>query len=170
MQQKGIGGLLYLAFIGLALAGMGGLFVVILGKGYLKAKQTQDWRQVDAVIMESKVSERKIGPNVPAEYHHQLIYEYQIEGQFYRGERTKRRENPYLKSKSKIQAEVDRWKVGSQVTAWVNGEKPDEAVLEHDTRAPGYSIWFPGLFLVGGLGVFGRALFQFVRRRKAESF
>ncbi|MGC6565844.1 MAG: DUF3592 domain-containing protein [Akkermansiaceae bacterium] len=166
MQTQGMGGLLYLAFIGLALAGMGALFVVILGRGYLTARETMSWDKVEVVIMESKVGERKIGPSVPVEYQHDLVYEYRWEGNFYRGDRTKRRENPHLKSKAKIEAEVERWKLGEKFEAWVNPEKPEEAVLEHDTRAPGYSIWFPGLFLVGGLGVFFRALFKMFGRTK----
>lgn len=165
-----MGGLLYLAFIGLALAAMGGLFVAMLWKGYVSAKETSSWELVPAVIMESKVSERKLGPSVPVEYHHELVYEFEVDGKFYRVDRSKRRENPYLKSKGKVQAEADRWKVGEKVEAWVNPENPEEAVLEHETRAPGYSIWFPGLFLVGGLGVFLRALTKMFTRTKGESF
>ena len=32
------------------------------------------------------------------------------------------------------------------------------AVLKMDSQAAGYSIWFPGLFVIGGLGIAGRAL------------
>jgi hypothetical protein len=46
----------------------------------------------------------------------------------------------------------------SKVEAYVNPDDPTEALLEHETKAPGYSIWFPAWFLVGGLMVFFRAL------------
>jgi len=166
VKKQGIGGLVYLAFIGLALAVMGGIFVAILGRGYLRASETRDWPKVPAVVIESKLGERKLGNSVPLEYFHELVYEYRFEEEFYRGERTKRRKNPFLKEKTGVQAEVDRWKVGMKTEVWVNSENPEEAVLEHDTKAPGYSIWFPGLFLVGGLGVFFRAVSKMFSGRK----
>ena len=162
MNKQGIGGFLYLAFIGLALAVVGGAFVLILGRGYLRAKETESWDQVPAVIVVSQVGERRLGREVPEEFTHELVYEYQVGGEFYRGERLKRRKNPYFKEEAKILPEVERWIVGSQVKAFVNPAKPEEALLEHETKAPGYSIWFPGLFLIGGLGAFVRSLYRMV--------
>ena len=101
------------------------------------------------------------------EYCHKLVYEYQVEGESYRGERVKRRENPYLKKESKILPSVERFIVGSKMEAFVNPDDFTEAVLEHETKAPGYSIWFPGLFLVGGLMVFFRAILKMVHRDRS---
>ena len=47
---------------------------------------------------------------------------------------------------------------GKMTTCRVNPRDPDFAVLKPDSLAPGYSIWFPGLFVVGGLGIALRAL------------
>ena len=165
MKKQGIGGYLYLAFIGLALAVMGGFFVFVLGRGYLRAKETRDWPGHPAVVVVSEVDERQIGK--AKEYCHELVYEYQVDGKFYRGERLKRRENPYLKKESKISSSVERFAVGSQVEAYVNPEDSTEALLEHETKAPGYSIWFPSLFLVGGLMVFAKALLKLRERGRA---
>ena len=162
MKKQGIGGYLYLAFIGLALAVMGGFFVFVLGRGYLRAKETRDWPGHPAVVVVSEVGDRKIGK--AKEYCHELVYEYQVEGKFYRGERLKRRENPYLKKESKILPSVERFPAGSKLEAYVNPKDPSEALLEHETKAPGYSIWFPALFLVGGLMVFVRALLKLRER------
>ena len=166
MKKQGIGGYLYLAFIGLALAILGGVFVLILGRGYLRAKETESWEKVPAVIVVSQVGERRLGEMVPEEYTHELVYEYEVEGEVYRGDRLKRRENPFFKEAAKISPEVERWKVGSKVEAFVNPKDPDEVLLEHETKAPGYSIWFPALFLVGGLGVFVRALLKMFGKRE----
>jgi hypothetical protein len=42
-------------------------------------------------------------------------------------------------------------------TCRVNPHDPDFAVLKPDSLAPGYSIWFPALFVIGGLGMTVRA-------------
>jgi hypothetical protein len=39
----------------------------------------------------------------------------------------------------------------------VNPAEPSFAILKTDSLAPGYSIWFPALFVVGGLGITFRA-------------
>jgi hypothetical protein len=40
----------------------------------------------------------------------------------------------------------------------VNPADPAVAVLRIDSRAPGYSLWFPALFVVGGVGIVVGAL------------
>ena len=167
MNKEGIGGYLYLAFIGLALAVIGGFFVFVLGRGYIRAKETQEWMSHPAVVIVSEVGDRQIGK--AKEYRHKLVYEYPINGEFYRGERLKRRENPYLKKKNKILPFVEKFPVGSKVEAFVNPDDPTEVLLEHETKAPGYSIWFPALFLLGGLMVFVRALLKLREWGRAQS-
>lgn len=134
--------------------------MAILWRGYSRAKETRDWPKVPAVVMVSQVGERQLGREVPKEYTHELIYEYRVEGEFHRSERLKRRENPYFKDKGKVEPYVEQFPVGAKVEAFVNPEDPKEAVLEHETKAPGYTIWFPGLFLVGGLVLFLKAFFK----------
>jgi len=43
---------------------------------------------------------------------------------------------------------------------WMDKVDHDFAVLKPDSQAPGYSIWFPALFVVGGLGIAFRALLK----------
>ena len=161
MKKSGKGGYLYLALIGLALAVLGGVFVWILGMGYLKAKETREWLAVDGVVIRSRIGERELGPGVPTEYTHDLLFEYEVAGEIYQGDRVKRRENPYFKERAKTQAWVEDWPVGSRVEVFANPEDPGEALLDHETKAPGYTIWFPALFLIGGLVVLFRALAGF---------
>lgn len=166
MKERRHGGLIYLSLIGLLLAIMGGIFVVWLGQGYLSARETRSWEKVSAEIIESKIGERKLGPSVSKEFCHDLVYEYQYEGKFYRGTRLKRRENPFFKEPSKISGELDRFKPGQSVDAFVNPKDPSEALIEHETKAPGYSIWFPGLFVIGGLGVFWGAILKMISLKR----
>lgn len=158
MAEQNLGAKIYLILIGSALALIGGFFVVVLWKGFVKAKETHSWAEVPAVIMESAVQERVLGQSIPIEYSLKLTYEYRVDGKSYFGERLRRRENPWSKEKAKAEVLAGKFRAGQQVTAFVNPEKSDEALLEHETKAPGYSIWFPGLFVVGGLGIVIRTL------------
>jgi hypothetical protein len=161
MNRSEKGGLIYLAFIGLFLASIGGVFVVVLWGGFQKARMTMAWREVPATIVSSTIKELRIGPSVPIEYSHELSYEYVIEGKSYFGSRVRLRENPSSKERKKVEMATQFWKQGSKVKAFVNPVCLEEAVLEHESRAPLYTIWFPVLFLGGGLGIFLRAIFKF---------
>ena len=45
-----------------------------------------------------------------------------------------------------------------ETTCYVNPVEFNSAYLKPDSLAPGYSIWFPALFVVGGLGMVISAL------------
>ena len=117
MEENRHGGLIYLSLIGLLLAIIGGIFVVWLGQGYLSAQETRSWEKVSAEIIESKIGERKLGPSVSKEFCHDLVYEYQYEGKFYRGTRMKRRENPFFKEQSLSKRECCYFKKGRESAA-----------------------------------------------------
>lgn len=168
MTRAGRGGYIYLAFIGAALAVIGGVFVVILARGYVKAKETLDWPVVEGTVVRSRVKERSLGPGVPTEYTHDLLFEYRHEGKSYQGDRVKRRDNPYFKEKAKAERWMVDWPEGEEVEVFVDPANPAFAVLDHDTRAAGYTIWFPGVFLVGGLVVLGRAILGLSRTMGGE--
>lgn len=169
MRRSGKGGYYYLAFIGASLAVIGGVFVVILARGYAKAKETLDWPVVEGTVILSRVKERALGPGVPTEYTHELLFEYRHEGKSYQGDRVKRRNNPYFKEKAKAERWVVDWPEGERVEVFFDPANPSFAVLDHDTRAAGYTIWFPGVFLVGGLVVLGRAILGLSRTVRCES-
>ncbi len=157
MSDRNVGGYLYLAFIGVFLSVIGALFVFLLWGGFQKASETRKWEEVEAVVVVSEVDERRYTGHSPAEYSHGIVYEYRWGDDVFRHDRVRLRENPFLKKRAVVEAEVDRWKVGMKVSAFVNPENPEVAVLEHETKAPGYSIWFPGLFFIGGGVVLFRA-------------
>lgn len=158
MQSSPKSGFLYLALIGLFLTLLGGVFVVILGRGYLRARETHDWKVCQGTIIQSTVKERELGPAVPREYSHDLVYRYRVDDEVFLGDRVKRRENPFFKEKAKAEGWVADWPVGSPVDVFVNPANPREAVLDHETKAAGYSIWFPGVFFLGGLVICVRSL------------
>lgn len=155
---KSKGASIYLMFIGLAVALMGAVFVMLLWNSYQAAKKTRAWTEVEASVIESAVAERRFSKETAKEYSLKLLFDYQFDGESFVGEHLKRRENPWYRNKAKIEALVEKYPSGMQTVAFVNPENPKEAVLAHDTKAGGYSIWFPGLFVVGGLGCMLRGL------------
>ena len=56
-------------------------------------------------------------------------------------------------NQSKAQRIVERYPVGSEDTCWVNPQNPQQTVLKHNTRAVLSTVWFPGLFVIAGLGI-----------------
>lgn len=143
----------YLIAIGVALALIGGVFTWLLARSYLEARATRLWPETTGVILESEVESRDLGADVSTDYRQKILFGYEWKGESFTGERVARRENPWGRLEDRARAEADRYVVGSTHSVWVNPEKPAQAVLEHDTQAAGYSIWFPLLFVVGGLGM-----------------
>jgi len=48
----------------------------------------------------------------------------------------------------------------------VNPNDADFTMIKPDSKAAGYSIWFPMLFVVGGLGISIKAIRTFVTRSR----
>lgn len=154
--------------IGLLLALSGGVFTWLLGASFGRAREMDQWQQTECVILESEFRERQIGQAVPTEYRFGLLFGYEFEGEPYSSETYDLRGNAWVKDRVRIQILLQTFQAGSKQTCWVNPEKPEQAVLKKETKAPGYSIWFPILFVVGGLGVIVKAaLSLFARQEQA---
>lgn len=163
MRNK-VTGSLYLIVIGLVLAAIGALFTYLLGKSFLQAKAMDDWVKTECVILESEIRERQLGPAVPVDYHFGLLYGYDFNGKPYSAENYDIRGNANVKESSRIEGLVQRFPAGSVQECWVNPSEPAQAILKKDSKAPGYSIWFPILFVVGGLGIVAKSLFAMIRK------
>ena len=57
-----------------------------------------------------------------------------------------------------MQAILAQFPPGTETIAWVNPANPAETVLIRDKRTAIYSIWFPCLFVIGGLGIAASSL------------
>jgi len=148
---------LYLAAIGLSLALMGGVFFWLMWRSFDRARHMQSWPEVRCVIIGTETEERRIDPNSPPEYRVNVTYGYEFNGQARTGDHMTWRGNPWTSKPDVIQGRLDAFKEGTSTTCRVDPENPDFSVLKPDTKAPGYSIWFPALFVVGGLGITIRA-------------
>lgn len=148
-----IGGFVF----GLLIAVIGGYFVFALYVGGQRAKNTRSWVETPCLIVRSQVEDQRPTPNSPMQYLAVVEYEYNFGGTTRRGNRIKRVDGP-TSHRQRAEKKVADFPAGSSVVCWVNPDVPQEVVLRHDSMAPLYTIWFPGLFVVGGAGIVVRAL------------
>ena len=147
----------YLAGIGLSLALMGAVFFWLMWRSFERAREMQAWPEVECVILSSEIEERRIDPNSPAEYRVDVTYGYNFAGKARTGDHSTLRGNPWTSKTDVVEEKVKQYPAGSRTTCRVNPANLDFSVLKPDSKAPGYSIWFPALFIVGGLGIVMRA-------------
>ena len=112
--------------------------------------------------------QRKIGKNVPVDYAHGLLFGYEVNGERYTSDRLTIRGIAWSKNFEKAEPWVEKYPVGSEQVCHVDPSDPTMAVLRFDTKAAGYSLWFPILLTVGGLGVSLGALRSLLRGRAAD--
>ena len=147
-----------LAFIGLSTASIGALFVWLLAQSYLNAKAMRSWPQVPCTVLLSSIEERQHDPYSPVEYRHNILYGFEYNGQNLTGSLLTLRGNPWSKKRGDIEQRITTLPVGTKTTCLVSPDHPHTAVLKPDSLAPGYSIWFPSLFVIGGLVMAFRAI------------
>ncbi len=148
-----IGGFVF----GLLIALIGGYFVFALYVGGQRARKTRSWVETPCLIVKSEVTERRPTPNSPMQYLAAVEYEYTFRGTARRGKRIKRVEGA-TSHRQRAEQKLADFPVGSSAICWVDSDAPQEVILRHDSMAPLYTIWFPGLFVVGGAGIAVRAL------------
>lgn len=148
----------FLVIFGLVIAGIGTLFTALMWDSYQRASAMHAWPQAEAVILSSEIEERKHDEYSAKEYRVKLLYGYEWKGEAKAGELIVARGNPWAKERARVDRELERFPEGMKTMAFVNPAEPDFAVLKPDSKAAGYSIWFPLLFVVGGLGIAVRAV------------
>lgn len=147
-----LAGRLYLIFLGICLILIGSLFTGMMWLSVQRAKNTRGWIPQEAEITESKKTTRqKPGHNLEFQWH--LRYRYQIGGKTHQSLNRTLRENKWHKKEKQVDALIEQYPVGKKLTCYVNPALASQAILEHDSFGPGYSIWFPMLFVVGGGGM-----------------
>lgn len=147
----------FLVGLGLLLAAIGGTFCFWMGRAYLRLKAVDAWPETHCVILKSEVVEFFPVPNVAPRYRLDVDYFYEFGGHPRHSDKVRSR----VRS-STDRAKVEDWQkahpVGSEAVCYVNPGDPGFAILEKDSKAVGYTIWFPALFVVGGLGMAIQAL------------
>ncbi len=144
---------IFLVVLGLFTASIGALFTWVMAQSYLNAQATRAWTETPAVIKVAEIESRQIGEHVPKDYAPKVEFSYKFSGQSYLSNRLTPRGQKWAKERKKAEVALLDFTTGDQVSCWVNPDEPKTAILKHDTKAAGYSIWFPLLFVIGGLGV-----------------
>jgi hypothetical protein len=148
----------WLGAMGLFLIAAGSFFAWRMWLSYEKAQITRGWTQVPCRIVSSRiVSERPTRNSDPA-HHVEVRYEYEFNGVKHNGMRIRQVEAAPTQHLDNAREKQIKYPPGSNQHCFVNPASPDEAVLEHASRAALYSIWFPLLFVVGGFGMLIGAL------------
>jgi hypothetical protein len=157
MPQRSTGSRVYLTFVGLALAVAGAVFAALMWRSFERAREVESWPVVPCFILRSEVEERQIDPNGPVERRFAVLYGYEWEGAPRESDLIKLRGSMWSSKPEGVQSFIERYPEGSRQECRVNPANPAVAVLEPESKAPGYSIWFPLIFVVGGIGMMAGA-------------
>lgn len=155
----------FLVMLGIVIAAVGALFTALMWKSYERAAEQRDWPQVDAVVLESEMEEWQHDEFSPKEYRMKILYGYEWEGERKTGDRFGFRGNPKYNKRNKVEDLVESFPEGERISIYVNPEDPNFTIIKPDSKAAGYSIWFPLLFVVGGLGIAVKAVARAMRGR-----
>jgi hypothetical protein len=158
MEKQSKAGAIYLFGIGLFLFFLGAGFCWLLAKSYGNASDTRKWLETPCLIIRSDLGKRS-ELNISPEYRWEVAFKYQFEGEDNISETYKPRGQRWRNSIEKVKPMLEQFPVDKKTICFVNPEKPTDpskprqAILAHDTKAAGYSIWFPALFSIGGIGI-----------------
>lgn len=146
------GGAVFLFMMGLFLLFLGGGFCWLLWAGFSKASATRSWIETPAKILESRVEVRhRLGANT--EFRWDVAYEYTHDGAEFVSKLDTPRGAKWTQHRKAVEQSVADFPQGSETVCFFNPEMPEVAILKHDSKAAGYSVWFPALFAIGGLGI-----------------
>jgi hypothetical protein len=143
----------YLILLGVILCAAGGGFTWLMWRSFERAKGQEAWTAVPCRILESEVVERKLSEHIPSEYAHHVLFGYEWEGEARASELLSVRGVSWSSNSEKAERLVEKYPAGTTTECFVDPDDPDRAVLKKDSKGPGYSLWFPILFVVAGVGI-----------------
>jgi Protein of unknown function (DUF3592) len=149
---------IFLVLLGLSVAAIGALFATLMWQSYGRAVEQRGWPQVEGVVLSCEVEEWKHDEFSPQEYRLKLLYGYEWKGEAMTGERYDFRGNASYNKRQKLDGIVKSLPAGARTIVYVSPADPEFTMLKPDSKAAGYSIWFPLLFVAGGLGISFKAV------------
>lgn len=134
----------------LALAGL--LFTWVLWTAWQRAEETRRWVATPCRIISAQVVSERPTPHSNPAFKAEVRYTFTYEGETRTGSHIKRVDSA-SQHEENARKKLESYPIGQDTTCYVNPAQPEQTVLKHDTRAALYSIWFPLLFVFGGLGM-----------------
>ncbi len=152
-QRASIGARLFLSVIGLVLAAAGGFFTYQMWQSYQRAAETYRWAEIPCLVASSKIEEERFSLDSPTTYVPVIKYTFIQEDVSIMSDKIKRVAGLKFKDKALAQELVGKYPAGQGAVCYVNPDDPKDVILVRDNKGALYSIWFPLLFVVGGLGM-----------------
>ena len=133
--------LLFMALIPLAIVLAGVALLAFGGRDLMRARASESWPSVPGRIEESKVDEeyRNSGGNATTHYLAAVRYQYAVDGATHHGARIHFGDATST-IREDVQAIVDRYPPGQEVSVHYQPEQPDVAVLEPGARGSTYLV------------------------------
>lgn len=135
------------------------VLVQYLWHSYERAALMDGWAEVPCQITKLEVDDSLRNQRGMTKYLMIVAYDYQFDEQPFEGNKIKRLPTE-ASDPRKLKEQIETYAEGTETICYVNPENPSEAVLKKDSKAALYSIWFPFLFIIGGLGMIFSALFR----------
>lgn len=154
-----LGGRLWKCFMGLILIGVGSIFVQYLWHTYTRAVKMDAWVEVPCRIETMEVDDSELNQRGMPKYVFKVTYSYEFEGKPYTGDRLKLLSTE-VSDPRKLKSSIEAYRAGTTTVCHVDPAAPEVAVLEKNSKAAIYSIWFPFVFIIGGAGMILSALFR----------
>jgi len=147
-----IAGRLWKFCMGLFLAFVGGIFVQYLWNAYQRASLMDDWVETPCEIVSAGLNDSEKNRKGFPKYILEVEYLYDFGEKTYSGSKVRRlpTEGSDLK---KIAKKLPQYPAGSKTVCYVDPDAPETVVLRKDSKGSLYSIWFPCVFVIGGLGM-----------------
>ena len=158
-----VGSMIGAVALGLIISVIGAFFCFALWIGYQKAELSRGWDEVPCEITNSWVETRP--PKSSPSYLFRIEYKYTYKDKDFVGTKRKRVDGA-SSVKSKAFELMADYPEGMRTVCYVNPKDPTFAILVHDSKAALYTIWFPGLFVIAGIGIAITGIRGW-RRRKA---
>jgi len=150
--DSSLSGRLWLAGMGFFLALAGLLFTWVLWTAWQRAEETRSWVATPCRIISAQVVSERPTPHSNPAFKAEVRYTFTYEGETRTGSHIKRVDSA-SQHEENARKKLESYPIGLDTTCYVNPAQPAQTVLKHDTRAALYSIWFPLLFVFGGLGM-----------------
>ena len=139
--------------MGVVLIAAGSFFAHRMWLSYEKTSASRSWPEVPCRVESSRILTQRPTPASAPVHRVDVRYRYEVNGTAHVSTRihvVEKAPTPHLEVARELQ---QQFPPGSQRTCRVNPADAGESVLIPGTRAALYSIWFPLLFVAGGLGM-----------------